>query len=99
MPKDQPKSSKILSITGIIVLGIVGVSSYLYSKPLAEERAKLESQRHDLALEVAAERAKINELNNNCYRFENDPEFVERIARKNHRVLPGETEFIFDAPE
>ena len=32
-------------------------------------------------------------------RFQDDPEFVARIARQNRRVRPGETTFIFESPE
>ena len=32
----------------------------------------------------------------NQRRFKTDADFVERIARQNHRVFPGDLVFIFD---
>ena len=39
----------------------------------------------------------IKVLKDKQQRFKTDPEFVERVARMNRRVRPGELVFVFDA--
>lgn len=72
---------------------------YIWVRPEYENKDKLDEQRDELARRVERERMEVDEINGKVMRFESDPEFVEHEARKNHRIFPGETEFIFDAPE
>ena len=42
------------------------------------------------------EKIEIAKLLDNQRRFRTDPDFVEHIARQNHRVFPGELVFMFN---
>lgn len=92
-------SSARFAILFLLATVAAVVAIYFWVKPEYENKAKLDQQRDELALRVQRERAEVDEINSKIMRFESDPEFVEHEARKNHRIFPGETEFIFDAPE
>ena len=49
-----------------------------------------------LEAEVAAKKAEIAELKDQQRRLSADRGFVEKLARRNRRVYPGELVFIFD---
>lgn len=70
-----------------------------FNAPLTEKLKRLEEQCAELEETIEEQKRQIAELKDNCNRFATDPEFVERQARKNHRIRPGEVEFIFDAPK
>ena len=94
------KSNTLLFAAAAIAIVLVAVFlAYFFVKPELESKSKLEEQRDELARRVERERQEVDEINERAQRFETDPEFVEHEARKNHRIIPGETEFIFDAPE
>lgn len=95
----EGSGNKLIFLIGLIAVVAAIVVAVLLNRPLYEENRKLEQQRAKLAIEVEAQRREIQEMNDRCLRFESDPEFVERQARINHRIRPGEIEFIFDAPE
>lgn len=88
----------IFVVCFVAVVAVTGAAVWL-NKPLYEQNRQLELQRDELARQVDARRREIQDLNDKSLRFESDPEFVEREARKNHRILPGEVEFKFDAPD
>lgn len=74
----------------ILVGGIVMLwPDYMRSRSLRERDAKLSA-------EIEAKRREIAHLRENQTRFKTDREFVENIARQNHRVFPGEIVFLFD---
>lgn len=99
MQKSGKTGSVKLTLAGFVVLsGAVAFAIWL-ARPQLEIKRKLEAQRDDLARRVERERAEVDELNSKSLRFETDPEFVEHEARRNHRMFPGETEFVFDAPD
>lgn len=56
-----------------------------------ERRAELHARNDRLKERLAG-------LRSNQERFRTDPEFVERLARKNRRLAPGEIVFVFDTP-
>ena len=99
MQKDEKGSSIKLTIVGVVILACVAAVAAWRIRPQMEEKRRLEEKRDELAREVAARRAEVEELNSKSLRFETDPDFVEHEARRNHRMFPGETEFVFDAPE
>jgi hypothetical protein len=88
-----------LTVAGMALMAAAVTLAWFIVKPHVEEKRRFEEQRNELARRVARERAEVDELNGRSLRFETDPEFVEHEARRNHRVFPGETEFVFDAPE
>ena len=92
-------ASKLALPIGLLLFAGAVAAAIFFNRPLLEKQRRLDQQRRDLKLEVARQRQEIDEMNGKSLRFESDPEFVERQARINHRIRPGETEYIFDAPE
>ncbi len=93
MSKLVDKVSKLVFIVlfiGIVVAGAVAsYPRYQRMKSLAQEKERY------LQL-VEEKKAEIAELREQQRRFNVDREFVEKLARRNHRVYPGELVFIFD---
>ena len=74
----------------ILVGGIVMIyPDYCRSESLKRENAELQE-------EINRRKRAIGRLVENQRRFKTDADFVEKIARQNHRVFPGELVFIFD---
>ncbi len=84
---------RILTISLIAVIVALGAFSvwptYLRGKSLKRQDAEL-SQR------IEEKKREIANLIDCQKRFRTDPDLVERIARQNNRVYPGELVFIFD---
>lgn len=79
---------------GVLLLIIVGglvmmYPNYRRSESLKQENAKLQEQ-------IDRKKREIATLMENQRRFKTDADFVEMIARQNHRVFPGELVFIFE---
>lgn len=98
MAEDSVKMLRF-TVAGLILVAVAAFVSYAIAKPSLEEKRRFEEQRDELARRVARERSEVEELNARSLRFETDPDFVEHEARRNHRIFPNETEFVFDAPE
>lgn len=80
----------VLLIAVIVIGGTVMVyPSYLRGKSLKRQEAELNEQ-------IQAKKREIAALMDCQRRFRSDPDFVEKIARQNHRVFPGELVFVFD---
>ncbi len=82
-----------LAMIAVVVGGIyMLVPRYRNYRKLQERRAQLEHDNMAMQQEVA----KMRRMRT---RFAEDPEFVERIARGNRRIRPGEVVFIFGDEE
>ena len=80
----------IVLFIGIVAAGVVAsYPRYTRMKGLAREKARF------LQL-VEDKKAEIAELKEQQRRFSTDRGFVEKLARRNRRVYPGELVFIFD---
>lgn len=76
-------------IAGVFVfLGLVTFPKYQRSCELKKRAAELEEV-------IEKKKREIAELKDFQQRFRTDPDFVEKIARQNHRVYPGELVFVF----
>ena len=89
----KEKALRILT-AGVLLLIIVGglvmmYPNYRRSESLKQENAKLQEQ-------IDRKKREIATLMENQRRFKTDADFVEMIARQNHRVFPGELVFIFE---
>ncbi|MBQ4200207.1 MAG: septum formation initiator family protein [Kiritimatiellae bacterium] len=93
MSKLVDKVSKFvffMLFTGIVAAGLVAsYPRYMRMNDLAREKEKC------LKL-VEEKKAEIAQLRDQQRRFNTDREFIERLARRNHRVYPGELVFIFE---
>ena len=80
-----------MSLLAIIVFigAYMAWPTYLRGNSLKEEDAKLSRQ-------IEEKKREIERLRDLQRRFRTDPDLVERIARQNGRIYPGELVFIFD---
>ncbi len=82
-------------LTGfVLVLIVIGGLVLMYPNYRRSESLKL--QNAELQARIESKKAEIAKLVENQRRFRTDADFVEAIARQNHRVFPGELVFIFD---
>lgn len=79
---------------GVLALIIVGGLAMMYPDFLRSK--SLKRQNEDLQAQIEAKKHEISVLMENQRRFRTDADFVEMIARQNHRVFPGELVFIFE---
>lgn len=79
-----------LILAAIIMCGI----SVIF--PKWRQRNALAAEKREAARRIDVQRQRIAEVKDKQRRFNQDREFVERLARENHRVYPGELVFIFD---
>ena len=80
----------IVLIVSIVAAGAVAsYPRYMRMKGLSQEKARY------LQL-IEEKKAEIAELKEQQRRFSVDRGFVEKLARRNRRVYPGELVFIFD---
>jgi cell division protein FtsB len=72
-----------------IVLCVVGGACIFV--PKVQSYRELQARKAALARENAGTEARLKELERRQARFENDPAFVERVAREHGMAKPGET--------
>ena len=87
---------KILRIlTGSVLLLIV-VGGLVTMYPNYKRSESLKRENAELQERIDRKKREIATLIENPRRFRTDADFVEMIARQNHRVFPGELVFIFE---
>ena len=87
---------KVLRIlTGCVLLLII-VGGLVTMYPNYRRSESLKRQNAELQERIDRKKREIATLIDNQRRFRTDPDFVEMIARQNHRVFPGELVFVFD---
>ena len=92
-------SSKITAWVASILIVIAIGCAISVDVPLFQRYNRAKEQRSELCEENAQLNEKLEKLQSDQERFRTDPEFVEHLARKNHRLRPGEILFVFDTPE
>ena len=89
----RDKTIRYLTYFVLTLIVVVGVAmmypDYRRSQSLKRQNAELQKQ-------IENRKHEIDKLMENQQRFKTDADFVEKIARQNHRVFPGELVFIFD---
>ena len=93
MSKLVDKFSKYVFI--VLFIGIV-VGGVMAARPLYIRKQGLTQQKERILQLVEEKKAEIAELKEQQRRFYVDRDFVEKLARRNRRVYPGELVFIFD---
>ena len=78
----------------LLLLIIVGGIIMMY--PNYRRSEALKRQNAELQQRIDAKKREIEQLRDYQRRFRADADFVEAIARQNHRVFPGELVFVFD---
>ncbi|MDD5704364.1 MAG: hypothetical protein PHR35_00445 [Kiritimatiellae bacterium] len=78
---------------------IVAVAASVLIFPPVIRRWRILIQKRDQVVKsTLAKQEELAGIKRRQLRFQEDPEFVERVARQNRRVRPGEIIFIFDTP-
>lgn len=96
MPEDlKDRLIRYLTCTTILAI-IVGGLFFAYPTYMRTQDLRRESAR--LSERIEEKRREIAKLTENQRRFRTDADFVEKIARENKRVFPGELVFVFDKP-
>ena len=89
-------SGKVVdALTWILVLGILAFGAFTVY-PKFQRRSALMRENAELQDQIDRKKAEIAQLEENQRRFKTDADFVEAIARQNHRVFPGEYVFILE---
>ena len=78
----------------VLLLIIVGGAVMMY--PNYRRSEALKRQNAELQDRIDEKKREIAQLVDYQRRFRTDADFVETIARQNHRVFPGELVFIFE---
>ena len=89
----KEKFAKIVTISLLAVIGVLGALSVW---PTYLRGRSLKAQDEDLSRRIEEKKREIARLVDCQKRFRTDPDLVERIARQNGRVYPGELVFIFE---
>jgi len=89
------KEKVLRFLTGfVLVLIIIGGLVMMY--PDYRRSESLKRQNAELQAKIDRKKAEIATLVENQRRFRTDADFIEMIARQNHRVFPGELVFIYE---
>ncbi len=89
----KDRVAKWLTIA-VLVLIVVGGVVMMY--PNYRRSEALKRQNAELQERIDAKKREIKQLMDYQRRFRTDADFVETIARQNHRVFPGELVFLFE---
>ena len=87
---------KVAKIVTISLLAIIGSLGALSVWPTYLRGQSLKRQDAELTRRIEEKKREIARLIDFQKRFKTDPDLVERIARQNGRVYPGELVFIFE---
>ena len=89
----KDKIARYLTYTALMLIVVGGMvmmyPNYRRSEALKRQNAELQERIDEKKREIA-------QLIDYQRRFRTDADFVETIARQNHRVFPGELVFIFE---
>ena len=88
----KDKVARVLTIS-VLVLIVVGGAVMIY--PNYRRSESLKRQNAELQERIDEKKREIAHLLECQRRFRSDADFVETIARQNHKVFPGELVFIF----
>ena len=89
------KDKVLRTLTGCVLLLII-VGGLVMMYPNYRRSESLKKQNAELQESIDRKKREIATLIENQRRFRTDADFVEMIARQNHRVFPGELVFVFE---
>ena len=89
------KEKVLRTLTGCVLLLII-VGGLVMMYPNYRRSESLKRQNAELQERIDSKKREIATLIENQRRFRTDADFVEMIARKDHRVFPGELVFVFE---
>jgi len=89
------KEKVLRALTGFVLILIV-IGGLVMMYPHYQRSESLKRENAELQEKIDRKKAEIATLVENQRRFRTDADFVEMIARQNHRVFPGELVFIYE---
>lgn len=92
----QKLKDKWLQYVTVVFVSIVVAFFVFVTYPKFQRLSELKARASELDRKIEDEKSDINRLKDYQQRFRTDPAFVEKIARQNHRVYPGELVFVFE---
>lgn len=87
---------KLVSVVFGAGLVIVLIAGFVICKPKFDRVDKLRERREEVEARIEKKRAEIEQLKKDQERLKTDKGFVETVARRNRRVLPGERVFTME---
>ena len=87
---------RVLRYTTVALVLSILVGGLAAAWPSYVRRNSLKAQDAELAARIEEKKREIARLQECQRRFKTDKDFVESIARQNHRVYPGELVFLFE---
>lgn len=88
---------KRLTQIACLIAGVVIIAGgFYFCIPLMDQLRGLEREKSKLQADIDQRDRDIRAVRLNQHRFENSPEFIEWLARKENRIAPNETIFIFE---
>ncbi len=87
---------RVASILTYLALAVIVIGGVVMMYPNYRRSESLKRQNTELEDRIDRKKREIAKLIEYQRRFRTDADFVETIARQNHRVFPGELVFIFD---
>ena len=85
----------VFKVCCMLIVFTILVGGFVMAWPAYQRRSLLRIRDAELADSIETKRQEIAKLVENQRRFKTDADFVEMIARQNHRVFPGKLVFIF----
>ena len=93
---DEGFKAKALNYFTVTVVALVVIGGFAIAYEPWQRGKKLRLEEKELNARIEAKKAEIARLKDYQRRFREDPDFIEKIARQNRRVFPGELVFIFE---
>lgn len=87
---------KLFRLCAILIVMTILAGGLVTAWPAYLRRRMLHTREAELERCIEEKKREIAVLVESQRRFKTDPDFVETIARQNHRVFPGELVFIFE---
>ena len=89
---------RILINTAIILAIVVAIGGvFLLLAPKVRELQDREDHSKQLLVRIDDKQREIKDVRTKQQRLQNDPSFVEHVARENRRIRPNEIVFVYDA--
>ena len=89
----KEKFLRFFTVTMVVVILVGGL---LFLWPKVERGKALRRQDAELSRQLEAKRAEIAKMKSFQQRIRTDRDFIEKIARQNNRVYPGELVYLFE---
>ncbi|MBP5284943.1 MAG: hypothetical protein ILO34_02390 [Kiritimatiellae bacterium] len=91
--KEKDGIFKVFTLIAVVSIVVAGV---VVAWPAYRTGEGLKRKNAELAARIEERKREISELRENMQRYKTDSGFVERLARQERRVYPGELVFVFD---